>query len=454
MIPRLVVAGTTSSVGKTSISIALMSALRQKGYRVQGFKTGPDYIDPSYHTTVTGRPSRNLDPWLMGERGLLESFHNATTDADFAVIEGVMGLFDGLSGRSNFASTAHIARLLKSPVLLVIDASKAARSVAAVALGFAEFEKEIRIAGLVLNNVAGEKHAQYCMDAIRQKVRIPVLGAIRRNKEITLEERHLGLVPTPERSDLRPKARAVAKYIQEQIDVDRAISIANKAPALHIRPRKSSKKLGGTVAVALDASFNFYYADNLDALRSLGAELRFFSPVNDDEIPDADGIYVGGGFPEVLAERLEKNSGMMRSLRRAASDGMPIYAECGGLMYLTRSIKEFNGRKHDMVRLFDADTVMDKRLTLGYTEARVSRNGCLIAGAGRTIRGHEFHYSKIENIPRDASFAYELRRGKGVNGRLDGFTEYSVLASYMHLHFANRWLAENFLAGCTKYAKR
>ena len=455
MIPRLVIAGVTSSVGKTSISIALMSALQEKGYTVQGFKVGPDYIDPSYHTTVTGRQSRNLDPWLMGEKCLLDSFHNASKDADFAVIEGVMGLFDGLSGASNFASTAHIAKLLKSPVVLVMDAGKAARSIAAVALGFAKFDPSIKIAGLILNNVAGEKHAKYCIDAIKQKVKVPVLGAIKRNKEIELQERHLGLVPTSERKELQKKVIAVAKYMQEQIDVDKAVSIAKKAPKLHIKAKANGvmKNINTTIAIALDESFNFYYADNLDTLRSLGAELKFFSPVNDETIPDADGLYLGGGFPEVLADMLEKNSSMLHSIKNAASDGMPIYAECGGLMYLTKSITEFDGKKHSMVNLFDADTIMDKKLTLNYTEAKIT-DACLIAKAGKTIRGHEFHYSKIENVPKDARFAYKLSKGKGVNGSMDGFMEYNTLASYMHLHFANRTLAENFLLNCKRYSKR
>lgn len=453
MIPRLVIAGVASSVGKTSISIALMNALREKDYKVQGFKVGPDYIDPSYHATVTGRQSRNLDPWLMGEKGLLESFYSASKDADFAIIEGVMGLFDGLSGVSNFASTAHIAKLLKSPVVLVMDAAKAARSVAAVALGFMKFDTEIKIAGLILNNVAGEKHAKYCIDAIKQKVKVPVLGAIKRNKEVQLQERHLGLVPTSERKELQKKVMSVAKYMQEQINVGQVVSIAKKAPKLHIKTNSIRKNINTTIAVALDESFNFYYADNLDRLRSLGAELKFFSPINDETIPDADGLCLGGGFPEVLADMLEKNSSMLRSVRNAASHGMPIYAECGGLMYLTRSITEFNGKKHNMVNLFDADTIMDKKLTLSYTEAKIT-DECLIARAGKTIRGHEFHYSKINNLPKDARYVYKLSRGKGINGTMDGFMEYNTLASYMHLHFANRILAENFLLNCKRYSKR
>ncbi len=451
MIARIVIAGVTSGVGKTSISIAVMKALKEKGYTVQGFKVGPDYIDPSYHSYVTNRHSRNLDPWLMGNNGLLQSFHEASRDADFAVIEGVMGLFDGLSGSSNFASTAHIAKLLKSPVVLVIDAAKAARSVAAVALGFMKFDLSIKLAGVILNNVAGEKHAKYCTDALKQ-TKIRVLGTIKRNKDVKLQERYLGLVPTSERKDMLDKVTAVVSYMKEQIDTDKIISIAKNTPKLQIKTNNISKKIDTTIAVALDESFNFYYADNLDILRSFGAELKFFSPVNEKHIPNADGLYIGGGFPEVIADKLEKNSSMLKSIRKIAMDGMPIYAECGGLMYLTRSITKFEGKKYKMVNLFDADTIMNKKLVLNYTEAKVV-NSCVIANTGKTIRGHEFHYSRIENVSNDSRFGYQLSKGVGINGCNDGFIEYNTLASYMHMHFANRNLVKNLLVACKKYSK-
>lgn len=451
LIPRIIIAGVTSSVGKTSISIALMKALREKGYTVQGFKVGPDYIDPSYHTSITNRQSRNLDPWLMGEEGVMKSFREACGGADFAVIEGVMGLFDGLSGSNNFASTAHIAKLLKGPVILVIDAAKAARSVAAVAYGFVKFDPSIKVAGIILNNVAGDKHAKYCIDAIKQ-LKIPVLGAIKRNKDVQLQERHLGLVPTSEREELHDKVMKVANYMKEQIDVDKTISIAGTAPKLTIKMSNVNRKFDTTIAVALDESFNFYYADNLEILRSFGTELKFFSPVNDKDVPDAAGLYIGGGFPEVLADKLEKNSTMLKSIRKLAMDGMPVYAECGGLMYLTRSITEFNGWKHGMVKLFDADTIMDKKLTLNYTEAKIT-NPCIIGKAGKTIHGHEFHYSRIDGIPKDVKLSYQLKKGRGIDGSNDGLIEYNTLASYMHLHFANKNFVENFLLACNQYLK-
>jgi len=227
--------------------------------------------------------------------------------------------------------------------------------------------------------------------------------------------------------------------------------IARKAPKLQIRINQTYKKIYVTIAVALDESFNFYYADNLDLLRSFGAELKFFSPVNDKRIPDANGLYIGGGFPEVLADKLVKNSDMIRAIRKATLNGMPTYAECGGLMYLTRSIRSLEGKKYDMVNLFDVDTIMGDKPTLNYTDAKVD-NSCIMANIGRTIRGHEFHYSSIDNVPNDARFAYQLKRGVGVNGHKDGFIEYNTLASYMHVHFANRSLVESFLRTCKKYS--
>ncbi|MEO9365590.1 MULTISPECIES: cobyrinate a,c-diamide synthase [Candidatus Nitrosocaldus] len=454
---RVVIAGTNSGVGKTSITIGLMHALTAKGYRVQGFKVGPDYIDPSYHTSITGIPSRNLDPWLMGEDNLLESFINAmrSSNADVAVIEGVMGLYDGLSGMDDYASTAHVATLLDSPVILVIDASKAARSVAAMALGFIEFNRAVKVKGVILNNVAGDRHAKYCSDALEQKG-IPVFGVVRRNKDIMLKERHLGLVPTHESRDAKDDALATARYVSEHINADGIIAVAEGAPALkHTSMEVSLSSIKDhtiTVGVALDESFNFYYADNLEML-SRYARVVYFSPIKDEEPPECDGLYIGGGFPEVLAEMLARNSRMMRRIKEYAEDGMPVYAECGGLMYLSRSITDQDGSKHDMVGLVDADTIMDRRLTLNYTEARIS-NPCILAEHGSMVRGHEFHYSTLVDIARDSRFAYEMLRGKGVDGSRDGFIVHNTLASYMHLHFSRKNLVERFIASCKRYSTR
>lgn len=453
-VPRIVIAGATSGVGKTTVAVAVMHALKKRGLEVQPFKVGPDFIDPSYHTFVTGRQSRNLDPWLMGKRGVVESFQNACKGADIAVVEGVMGLFDGMSGKNDFASTAHVARLLGAPVILVVDAARAARSVAAVALGFLHFDRRLNIAGIIVNNVAGDRHAGYVADALAGKVKLPVLGIIRRGQKAVMEERHLGLVPAQE---LAQKSRneivGAARYVQDFIDIDRLVTLCDKSPLPKPAPQKRAPKRA-RIAVALDESFNFYYADNLDALRTNGAELVFFSPISDRRLPvGIDGIILGGGFPEVLADRLEKNRTMIRAIARAAEEGMPVYGECGGLMYLTRSIRGYRGetRARKMSGVIDADIVMTSRLTLNYTEARC--DGPVFGRA--LLRGHEFHYSAIENIASDSRFAYFLTKGKGVADGRDGFyIGDSGLAAYMHLHFASGRLAERLVDSCASYTRR
>jgi cobyrinic acid a,c-diamide synthase len=457
-VPRIVVAGVTSGVGKTTIAVAIMHALRKKkGLAVQPFKVGPDFIDPSYHTFVTGSKSRNLDVWLMGRRGVIDCFNSACEGADVAVIEGVMGLFDGMSGKDNFASTAHVAKILGAPVVLVVDAGKSARSIAAIALGFMHFDRSIRIAGIILNNVASDRHAGYLREALAGKIRAPVLGIIRRNSGIRMEERHLGLVPAQE---LQKKKRATilgaARYVSEQIDIDSILKACGTGPLPLSHAVEKAPKKRATIAVALDESFNFYYADNLDALKRAGARLIFFSPVNDARLPEGiDGIMLGGGFPEVLADRLEKNRSMIKSVAKAVNAGMPVYGECGGLMYLTRSISGYKGEKkaRRMAGLIDADTVMTSLLTLNYTEADC--DGPVFGKA--SLHGHEFHYSAIEDVSEDSRFVYAMKRGKGIVDGKDGFAIGDTgLAAYMHLHFAskNNTLAEKLVRCCASYSRR
>ncbi len=457
---RLVIAGTSSGVGKTSIAIGIMKALIDKGYRVQGFKVGPDYIDPSYHTSITGRVSRNLDPWLMREDGVIESFVNAMHDADVAVIEGVMGMYDGLSGKDDYASTAHVARILKSPVILVLDASKSARSIAAVALGFIRYgssrSRYSRIKGVILNNIASDRHAEYCKDALEQ-LNIQVLGVVKRSNEIMLEERHLGLIPTYESKNIHDKAYKVAAYVKDHLNIDAIVDIVESSAKERIGSSHSNKSIDRintrkdiSIGVALDESFNFYYADNIDIL-SMYADIKFFSPVNDKDLPSCDALYIGGGFPEVLAYALSKNTSMMSSIKSMAEDGMPIYAECGGLMYLSRCIINDNG-KYMMVGLIDADTIMGRRLTLNYTEAKVVKP-CIVSPHANTIKGHEFHYSRLDNLAEDSVFAYEMLRGKGIDGKHDGIIVYNTLASYMHIHLAYKDIARNLIKACKRYKR-
>jgi len=428
-IPRLVIAGITSGVGKTSITSAIIYGIKKRGYRIQPFKVGPDYIDPSYLSAISGKDAKNLDVWLMGESEILHSFVKNST-SDISVIEGVMGYYDGFGGKTNYASTHHVASLLKSPTILILDASKTARSIAATALGFAKFHHNSRIVGIILNKIGSKKHESMCKQALAS-LKVPILGSILRNSEI-LESRHLGLIPVKEQRLLQNKIRKVSREVSDSLDIDKIIQICKNVSDLPKVQAKKIKKPIATVAVALDSSFNFYYHDNLEALRREGAKLKFFSPVTDKKIPGCDLIYIGGGFPEVLGQSLERNTTMRNLIKKYAENGIPIYAECGGLMYLTKSIS-FGKKKYKMVGLFDAETQMTKKMTLNYTEGRITSR-CLVSGPAK-FRAHEFHYSKIRNLPRDVKLVYDLKIGEGISGKKDGLSEYNTLASYCHLYF-------------------
>ena len=428
-IPRLVVAGATSGVGKTSVTSAIIYGIKKCGYSVQPFKVGPDYIDPSYLSSISQNNAKNLDVWLMGENELVQSFVKNSA-SDVSVIEGVMGYYDGFGGKTNYASTHHVASLLKAPTVLVLDASKVARSIAATALGFTKFHRNSRIVGIILNKIGSKKHEKMCRQALAN-LKVPILGSILKNSE-SMESRHLGLIPVKEQKSLQNKISKVSREISDNLDIDKIIQICKSAPQLPKAQPKKYKKPTATVAVALDSSFNFYYHDNLEALRREGARLKFFSPVSDKKIPACDLIYIGGGFPEVLGQSLERNVTMRKMIKKRAEEGTSIYAECGGLMYLTKSIS-FGKKKYKMVGLFDAETQMTKKMTLNYTEGRI-RSNCLVSAPAK-FRAHEFHYSKIRNLPRDAKLVYDLKIGEGIANKRDALSEYNTLASYCHLYF-------------------
>ena len=449
-IPRIVLAGTTSGVGKTSITCAIIHGLKRKGHSVQPFKVGPDFIDPSYLTSISKRHARNLDPWLMGSSGIVKSFIK-NSDADFSVVEGVMGYYDGFAGDSNYSSTHHVASILKTPAILILDASKTARSIAATALGFTKFHKNSRISGFILNNIGSKKHEEICRQALAS-LNIPIVGVIPRNPDLALESRHLGLIPVAEQQSLQLKISKIAKKMSDFIDIDKIIQLGNKVQSFGTISKERKQKQKTTIAVALDESFNFYYQDNLDVLRKEGAKIEFFSPTSDTAIPDCDGIYIGGGFPEVIGDALQKNSMMKKNIKNLAESGMPIYAECGGLMYLTRSI-DYGSKKFRMVGLFDATTKMQKGLKLNYTRAHITKN-CLTAHTSTTIRGHEFHFSELESVAKDSKFAYDLSIGTGITDQKDGLMQYNTLASYMHIHFGQPHVARSIVQQCTKFSKR
>ena len=448
-IPRLVLAGTTSGVGKTSITCAIIYAFQKKGFSVQPFKVGPDYIDPSYLSSIGQKDAFNLDVWLMGKNHLLESFVS-NSKSDISIIEGVMGYYDGFGGDSNFASTHHVASITKSPTILVIDASKAARSIAATALGFLKFHNNSRIKGIILNKIGSKKHEILCRKAI-EKTKLPIIGVIPKNPDLELPSRHLGLIPTKEDKTLRKKIKHISKIISDSLDVEKILQTIQAPHPLKTPSRIIYQKPKTTIAVALDGSFNFYYRDNLEALKREGAELKFFSPVRDKQLPKADGIYIGGGFPEILGESLEKNQSMRKKIKQLSEENIPIYAECGGLMYLSKSIN-YGDKKSKMVGIFDAETKMTKKMKLNYTQGKIiSKN--IISNKKHAIQGHEFHYSKLESVSSDSKFAYELKVGEGIKNQLDGMILYNTLASYGHLYFDSSDYAKILVNNCIKSSR-
>ena len=442
-------AGVTSGVGKTSITCAIIYALQKKGFSVQPFKVGPDYIDPSYLSSISKHEAINLDVWLMGKKHLLESFVS-NSKSDISIIEGVMGYYDGFGGNSNYASTHHVASITKSPVILILDASKTSRSIAATAIGFQKFHRNSRIFGLILNKIGSKKHEILCRQAL-EKTKLPILGIIYKNSELNFESRHLGLIPAEEKN-LKSKIEKTSKIISDSLDIDKIIQIMQKPLPLPNKSKIILKKPITTISIALDGSFNFYYRDNLEALRREGADLKFFSPIHDKKLPKSDGIYIGGGFPEILGNSLEKNSTMKKIIKKSSEENIPIYAECGGLMYLTKSI-DYGNKKYKMIGLFDAETKMTEKMKLNYTKGKIiSKN--IISDKTHELRGHEFHYSELDSVSSDSKFAYELDIGEGIKNHKDGMIQYNTLASYGHLYFDSSNYAKIFVRNCVNNSRR
>jgi cobyrinic acid a,c-diamide synthase len=427
---RVVVAGTHSGVGKTTVATGLMAALANRGLRVAPFKVGPDFIDPSYHALATGLPGRNLDAFFSGPDLVGPLFAHGARDADVAVIEGVMGLFDGKSGDGELASTAHVAKLLNAPVVLVVDARAMARSAAAMVHGYASFDPDLDVAGVVLNRVGSATHEGMLRDAIAP-LGVPVLGVLRRDAAISTPDRHLGLVPAAERRDeARRSIGALGDVVARSLDLDAVMRLAASAGPPRARPwspesPEEDRTPGVRVAIATGPSFSFLYEENVELMEGAGAEVTYFEPTSDETLPEGtDAVYLGGGFPEAYAEALSENEPMKESVARFAGEGRPVVAECGGLLYLSR---ELDGRP--MCGVLDATARMTDRLTLGYREARATQDSPLTQ-RGSTVRGHEFHYSAVEPGAREAP-AWEMH-GRGA----EGFVADGVHASYLHTHWA------------------
>jgi cobyrinic acid a,c-diamide synthase len=449
--PRLVIAGTSSNVGKTAVTLALLAALQKRGRRVQAFKAGPDFIDPGHHQAAIGRPSRNLDGWMLGEALNREIFARAAADVDISIIEGMMGLFDGSSPVGEAGSTAELAKQLTAPVLLVIDGSAMSRSAAAMASGYVRFDPSLRITGVIFNRVGSEGHYRLLKEAVEAETDLAVVGYLKPDPSVTVPDRHLGLVTAIEQGSTDLYCR-LGEAAAETIDLDRVEAIARSSGGLpplcngrkgwvenSTSPLPSLQRRGKTevrVGVAFDQAFCFYYPDNLELLEAAGAEIVKFSPLNHQSLPNVDMLYLGGGYPELHGEALAGNFAMRQAIRSFAEGGGAVYAECGGMMYLTEAIRDFDGRSHEMVGLFPAEAVMRKSsMTLGYRTVVCSRP-TVLGDAGFTARGHEFHYSAL--LPRGPiEYACVLRDTRGSSKGQDGLTLGRVLALYTHLHFAS-----------------
>ncbi len=424
VVPRIVIAGTHSGCGKTTVASGIMAALAARGLKVQPFKVGPDFIDPSHHTVVCGRSSRNLDPFMMGEDGVRDCFARASADADIAVIEGVMGLYDGIDG-SDCSSTAHVARLLDAPVILVVDVKGMSRSTAALVNGYATYDSRLRVAGLILTKGGSDRHKAMATGELS----VPLLGWLPRSDELTVESRHLGLVMGGEDS----RMKLIGAFVEEYCNLDAVIAVAKETSPIPLVPDAGT--CGDPhvrVAVAVDEAFCFYYRDNFDYLRYAGAELVFFSPVH-DALPPADAYYFGGGYPELYAAELSA-SPCKDALRRAAAADVPVFGECGGLMWLSRGIMLSDGTTYPMTGILDADCRMERRfVALNYVIGSVTADTSVFP-CGTEFWGHEFHYSRA--VPdADVRYAFSLKRGMGISDGRDGITAGSVTGGYTHMYF-------------------
>ena len=438
-IPRILISASNRSCGKTTLSIGLSQTLTKKGFSVQTFKKGPDFIDPMWLAGASSKDCHNLDLFMMEKEAIISSFYTETRGAEIAIIEGNMGLYDGfdLDGKT---SSSNLARILKSPIILVIDSQRMTRGIAPLLLGYLGFEPDIRISGVILNKVSGARHEKKLREAIGHYCGIEVLGALPNLPEIEIKQRHLGLFPVAEATgELIGK---ISEKVANSVDVARIIEIASSALALPILERKvEAKECRVKLGVAKDTAFCFYYPQNLTSLRKEGARLVFFDTLK-DSLPDVDGLYLGGGFPEVFMNDLEKNVSLRVQIKKAVSSGMPVYAECGGLIYLARSI-QWKRQKREMIGAIPADIeIREKPKGHGYV--------VLQGKDGRIIKGHEFHYSEVVNLS-NVDFAYQVLRGQGVDGIHDGIVYKNILASYTHIHTLGtpEW-AEGFVSSVKK----
>ena len=455
-IPRVVIAATASGVGKTTATIALIGAMRARGLKVAAFKCGPDYLDPTYHERAAGVRSHNLDGWMMDRDAVVATFARASGGADIAVIEGMMGLFDSATPTGDEGSTAQIAKWLDAPVILVTDASGIARTISAVAAGFARFDPAVRVAGMICNRVGGRGH----LDLLRAaEPEVPIVGGFPASAALAFPERHLGLLMADESNVPQRLIDGWSRLAAEWLDLDAIVEIARSAPALVAGRVTDAKQIGSSsrarcrIGVAYDAAFHFYYEDNLNRLRSLGAEIVNFSPIRDRELPDVDGLYFGGGYPEAFARELSSNTAMLAAIRGFAGSGGLIYGECGGLMYLTDAIRTLDGARWPMAAIIPGVAAMSERLqAIGYVEVETRADSVL--GPARTrFRGHQFRHSTLEVADSGGRVetTYNVTPRWGGAPFAEGYRVGNVLASYVHAHWAsNPAIAEALVRSCVR----
>jgi len=463
----LIVAGPHSGVGKTTVALGLIAAFRRRGLKVQPFKVGPDFIDPGHHTQAAGVISRNLDGWMLTPEANQAIFRRHAASADLALVEGVMGLFDGYDGASEAGSTAQMAKWLGLPALLVVDARAMARSAAALVHGFATFDPDLALAGVLFNRVGSAVHLRYLEQALEFKKDAPSLGGIPRDHELAIPERHLGLTTAQEHPLTPPYLDRLADLMEQNLDLD---GLWERLPILNLAAPPVTAAVGGQartpaphllnagpvrLGVAQDEAFCFYYPENLEWLEHFGAAIIPFSPLRDPDLPSGlHGLYLGGGYPEMFAGQLAQNRGLLKSLGDQARGGMPIYAECGGLMFLSQEIQDLDWKSHAMAGVLPFRVRMLPRLrALGYREITLTADG-LLGPHGTRARGHEFHYSEIISEPDSLGRLYRLADRDGAASRLEGYTQDNVLASYVHLHFgSNPEVARSLVEHCRRFKK-
>ena len=455
-IPRVVIAATGSGVGKTTATVALIGAMRARGLKVAAFKCGPDYLDPTYHERAAGVRSHNLDGWMMGRDAVVATFARASAGADIAVIEGMMGLFDSATPTGDDGSTAQIAKWLDAPVILVTDASGVARTIAAVAAGFARFDSAVRVAAMICNRVGGRGHLDL-LRAVRPEV--PIVGGLPATTDLAFPERHLGLLMADESNVPQRLIDEWSRLAAEWLDLNPIIEIARSTPDLEVGNVSSSNRINSSarphcrIGVAYDAAFHFYYEDNLNRLRALGAELVNFSPIHDRELPEVDGLYLGGGYPEAFARELSSNGAMLSVIRSFAGRQGVIYAECGGLMYLTAAIRTLDGVQWPMAAIISGVAAMSDRLqAIGYVEVE-TRADSILGPAHTRFRGHQFRHSTLEGADSGGRIdtVYSVVPRWGGAPFAEGYRVGNVLASYVHAHWAsNPAVAEALVGACVR----